>query len=89
MAAAVPIVATKIGGVPDVISAAEGYLVPPEDPDALAAAICAAYSDRVGAEERASRARRRLAADFGVGPWLSRYEEIYRRIQRSHQEMCK
>lgn len=86
MAADVPIVATRVGGVSEVMYDGEGYLVPSEDPVALAAAIRTAYSDRRNAEERASRARQRLTTDFAVGPWLSRYEEIYRRIQRPHQE---
>src|SRR2546423_14526892 len=36
MAAGVPIVATRVGGVDDAVSEAEAGLVPPEDPAALA-----------------------------------------------------
>lgn len=86
MGAGVPIVATRVGGVPDLISDVEAYLVPPEDPVALAAAMRSVYNDPHGAKKRARAARRRLAADYAVGPWLSRYEEIYRRFQRPHQE---
>jgi len=86
MAANVPIVATSVGGVPDVISDAEGLLVPPEDSIALATAIKTAYSDPHRAQEHAIASRRRLVADFAVGPWLSRYEEIYRQILSRHQQ---
>ncbi|MGH7574806.1 MAG: glycosyltransferase, partial [Longimicrobiales bacterium] len=39
MAAGVPIVATRAGGVPDVLSPAEAWLVPAEDPAAIADAV--------------------------------------------------
>lgn len=82
MAADVPIVATRVGGVPDVISDKEGLLVPSEDPVALGAAIRTVYSDRQAAHERAVAARRRHSSGFSVEPWLCRYEDIYRGIQR-------
>ncbi len=81
MASDVPIVASCVGGVPDVLSETEGRLVPPGDPMALSQAIRAVYSDLADAEQRAARARRRLDSDFAIEPWLSRYEDIYRRIQ--------
>ena len=39
MAAGIPVVASAVGGVPDVVSSREALLVNPEDPAALAAAI--------------------------------------------------
>ena len=78
MAAGVPIVATRVGGVPDVVSSAEAVLVPPADPVALAAAIRAVYRDPAAARARAQRARARLLTQFTVPPWISRYDAIYR-----------
>jgi len=77
MAAGVPIVATRVGGVPDVVSTAEAALVTPDDPLALATAIRAVYHDRAAAERRAAAARIRLEREFGVAPWLDRYEAVY------------
>jgi len=46
MAAGVPVVATDVGGIRDVVIDGEtGLLVPPEDPDALAAALCRVLTD--------------------------------------------
>lgn len=81
MAAGIPIVASSVGGVPDVLSETEGRLVPPGDPIALSQAIRAVHSDVGEAEQRAAEARRRLTSDFALEPWLARYEDIYRRIR--------
>ncbi len=82
MAASVPIVATRVGGVPDVVSDAEAMLVPPNDPDSLAGAIRAAHEQSGAAALLAARARHRLLEHFSVTPWLGRYESIYRTLQR-------
>lgn len=86
MAAGVPIVATRVGGVPDVVSPAEALLVEPEDPAALAVAVRAIHDDPDAAAKRASAARERLSREFGYEPWLDRYSELYRRIRRNHRE---
>ena len=80
MAAGVPVVATAVGGVPDVVSGTEALLVPPDDPAALAAAVSAVLRDPAGARHRALAARRRLAEEHQVGPWLERYESLYHRL---------
>jgi glycosyltransferase involved in cell wall biosynthesis len=82
MAAGVPIVATRVGGVPDMVSPAEGVLVPPDDPIALAAEIRRACADPAAAARRASAARARLQRDFGIAPWLDRYETVYRLVRK-------
>jgi glycosyltransferase involved in cell wall biosynthesis len=80
MAAGVPIAATRVGGVPDVISGREALLVPPDDPAGLASAIRVLFHDRREALARAQRARRRLEAEHRPGPWLDRYRAIYRSL---------
>lgn len=79
-AAGVPIVASRVGGVPSMFPEGEVLLVPPDDPGALAAAIDSVRSDPHGARERALAARRRLERDFAPRPWLERYEELYRSL---------
>jgi glycosyltransferase involved in cell wall biosynthesis len=80
MAAGVPIVATAVGGVPDVLSSAEAMLVPAEDPASLAAAVRATRSDPAAAAARARAARERLERDFGSGPWFARYQTLYQSL---------
>lgn len=82
MEAGAPVVAAAVGGVPDVVSPAEGLLVPPEDPARLAEAIRAVARDPAAAAERARAAGERLRSAFGAAPWLDRYEAIYRQVQR-------
>ena len=77
MAAGVPVVATRVGGVPDVVSESEALLVPSDDPAALAAAIDALRRDPAAARTRADAARRRLHEERGVEHWLTQYESVY------------
>jgi glycosyltransferase involved in cell wall biosynthesis len=80
MAGGIPVVATRVGGVPDVMREDEGFLVPPEAPAALAAAVRSVLTDRGAAASRAARAAARIARDYAPGPWLDRHAELYRSI---------
>lgn len=61
MAASVPVVATRVGGTPEVVvHESTGILVPPEDPAALAAAIDRLLADRSRARALGEAGRRRL-----------------------------
>lgn len=77
MAARIPLVATAVGGIPDVVTASEALIVPPEQPEALASAIRSLFDDRPAGARRAAAARTRLDARFAEGPWLARYDEVY------------
>jgi glycosyltransferase involved in cell wall biosynthesis len=77
MAAGTPVVATRVGGVPDVVTEREGALVPPGDPTALAAAIDAVAADPRAASVRAAAARDVLTRRFALEPWLAAYDDAY------------
>lgn len=76
MAAGVPIVATAVGGVPDVLTAREGWLCAPEG-EAISGALRDALERPAQRRERAERAAERLRREFAVAPWLDRHEALY------------
>lgn len=80
MAAGVPIVATTVGGVPDVIGPDDPWLVPPDDETALAAAISASLSDEAARGAQVERLTARLREDFSLDTFLDRYEQMYRDV---------
>jgi len=81
MEAARPVVATNVGGIPDlVVDGVTGILVPPRDPTALAAAISGLLDDpdlrrRLG---EAGRARRR--SEFDISNTVQRIEDLYEEL---------
>ena len=81
MAARLPVVATRVGAIPDALGDGQaGVLVPAEDPGALAAAI----EELAAAPERradlAEAAQRIHAARFSRRAMGERYIELYRRL---------
>ena len=82
MEARVPIIATSVGGVPDVLSPQDALLVAPESPKPIADAIRAVVTNPTGSLTRASSAFERLRTRFAPDPWLEAYEKIYRSIFR-------
>jgi glycosyltransferase involved in cell wall biosynthesis len=78
MHAGVPIVATTVGGVPDVVSSDQALLIPPEDPSRLASALGELATNPDSALTRSRSARERLRASFDVAVWLSEMESVYR-----------
>jgi glycosyltransferase involved in cell wall biosynthesis len=79
MGEGLPVVATRVGGVPDVLRApGEGWIVPPEAPDALAMALDEAVA---GSDVRATRgaaARARIESTFDMAAWIRRHDAVYR-----------
>jgi glycosyltransferase involved in cell wall biosynthesis len=84
MDAGKPIVATGVGGIPEVIqNGTHGVLVPPRDEAALAAALSGLLRDRERASELGARARdrcrRELSLDRTVESLQDLYEELHSR----------
>jgi glycosyltransferase involved in cell wall biosynthesis len=83
MHAGVPIVATRVGGVPDVVSDAEAILVPAEQPAVIAQALAEIQRDPVAAEKRNARAREKVARSFGVAAWVAAVDRVYLDAERT------
>jgi glycosyltransferase involved in cell wall biosynthesis len=81
--AGLPVVATDIPGVTDVVHEGEtGLLVPSADPDALAAALLR-LRDEPGLRERLSERARAVATQYRPERMADRYLTLYRRLAQS------
>ena len=78
MASGLPIVATAVGGVPDLIEpGVHGVLVAPGDPVALADAVAGLLRDPAAARAMGRRARERQRREFDLGVTVQRLERLY------------
>ncbi len=80
MAASTPVVATRVGGVGEAVGRGAGWLVSPEDPEALACAIAESLRDRARAEAQARLAKERLESEYGLDAFLDSHENVYRAL---------
>lgn len=78
MLAARAVVASDVGGVPEVVAAGEtGELVPMEDPGALAAAIAARLAEPAETARMGERGRERALARFTMERSVNEFERLY------------
>jgi glycosyltransferase involved in cell wall biosynthesis len=78
MASQKPIVATRVGGIPDAVrGGSEAILVPPSDPEALARAVAEMLREPGRAEAMAAAARQRAVSEYGIDRVARRIEEVY------------
>lgn len=83
MAAGVPVVASRVSGIPEVVVDGEtGWLVPAEDPAALAAALAAVRADPAEAKRRGEAGRRRVAERYRPEVVAGLWQEIVARRSR-------
>jgi len=86
MAARKPVIATEVGGIPEVVvHGRTGILVPPEDSDALANAIKNLLKDKLKAEEMGKAGRLRVEEHFTIAGMLKKTEKLYQRILKEKQ----
>ncbi len=86
MAAGLPVVASRVGGIPEVVLPGEtGILVPPSDAEALADAVAVLLDapDLRAAMGQAGRAR--VLSDFSPDEQVDRIESVFTRVTRARR----
>jgi glycosyltransferase involved in cell wall biosynthesis len=78
MLASLPIVATRVSSIPEIVQHGEtGILVPPDEPAALSSAVASVLADP---GDYGSRGRERALAEFSVAKMTERTVSVYERI---------
>jgi glycosyltransferase involved in cell wall biosynthesis len=78
MAAGKAVIASDVGGVPEIVDSATGILVPPGDEDALADAIGYALENPEWRRDAGLAGKRKAAAELSAEAWVERLLPLYR-----------
>jgi glycosyltransferase involved in cell wall biosynthesis len=85
MAAGLPVVASNVGGLRDLIDPGRtGILVAPGDPQILAAALRALYASPAAAHELGDAARREVLTRYSFDKMIDNFETVYESELRAH-----
>jgi glycosyltransferase involved in cell wall biosynthesis len=77
MATGLPIVASEIDGVTDLVDEDTGWLVSVGEAELLAAALVEVLNHPELARQKANRARERVAGQFSINTAVKKYESLY------------
>jgi len=89
MAASLPVVATSVGGVPEVVEDGRtGILVPSGDPVQLAEAVMSLLDHPVGAARLGVEGRHRIEEHFDIRTMVARYESLYSQLSGLSQAVA-
>lgn len=85
MASGLPIVATRVGGTPELVTEGvdgqgNGVLVPSQAPEALAAALATYVGDPVARQEAGLASRARVERDFVIARMAAGYDAVYQAL---------
>lgn len=81
MATGKPIVATNVGGNPEIVMDGEtGIIAPPRDPENMAGALLKILSNRELAREMGRKGRERVEKEFSLEKMTRGYEAIYEEL---------
>jgi glycosyltransferase involved in cell wall biosynthesis len=77
MAAGLPVVATRVGGTPEVVDDSCGWLIPARDPEGLAAALVDLAREPARRQALGRAARARVETEFTLDRMVSEYKRVY------------
>ncbi|BDI28727.1 glycosyl transferase [Capsulimonas corticalis] len=81
MAMKKPVVATRVGGIPEVVATGEtGFVVPAGDAEAMSIAVQKYLKDPALAREHGEAGRKRVEACFSIPRLMSEMESLYDRV---------
>lgn len=81
MSCGLPVLATAVGGAPDVIQHnVSGFLIPPDDVDALQRGLNTLLEDRSLRLKYGAAARQRIVSDFSLDSVADRLADLYHRL---------
>ncbi|MGY1846863.1 MULTISPECIES: glycosyltransferase family 4 protein [unclassified Blastococcus] len=83
LAVGVPVVATDVGGIPDIVGEDAGVLVPTEA-ERIAEAVVRVLGDRSAAAAMGAAGRRRFAENFASTVWADRLRALYDTVLAEH-----
>ncbi len=78
IAARLPIITTRVGGIPEIFGPHSGELLAPDDVEGLRAAMRAVLDDPDGAANAAAARQAHIGSEFSVGEMSRRIEKIYK-----------
>jgi glycosyltransferase involved in cell wall biosynthesis len=83
MASGRAIIATNVGGIPEIITDGKtGILVPPEDSESIAQAVLRLESDRALREDLGRNARRECLNNYMIPKTVEQFSNLYRNLLR-------
>jgi glycosyltransferase involved in cell wall biosynthesis len=89
MASGLPVVATKVGGIPETVQdGSEGIIVEPGNPKALANAIKAVAKNEMR-HQMGKKARERVRRDYSIDVVCAQYLDLYRRLMVNRERSLK
>jgi len=81
LAAGLPVIATCVGGAPDIITHQKsGWLVAPHQPDEWLAAILTLFAQADNRHSLGQQGRQKVAAEYGLAATAAKLVELYGRV---------
>jgi glycosyltransferase involved in cell wall biosynthesis len=80
MSAGLPVIATAVGGTPEIVDASCALLVPSRDPAALTRAMVALARDPDRRRRLGEAARARVLASFTIDRMVASYRQVYEEV---------